>query len=92
MGYTTAPTVTIQPPTGMPFIPLTGISSGPGAPQILNVTATSSNPALIPTPSVTYSSPSGTGLLTYTALPNHSGTAVITVTAAASTSSRSSSR
>ena len=56
--------------------------------QVLNVTATSSNPQLIPTPSVTYplTNPATgnidttSGSLTFTALPNVSGTAVITVT------------
>ena len=54
----------------------------------MNVTATSSNPQLIPTPSVTYPNinpttgfvDTTTGSLTFAALPNVSGTAVITVT------------
>ena len=69
-------------------VQLTGISSGMGAPQVLNVTAISSNPQLIPTPSVTYpfTNPTTgnidttTGFLTFAAQPNLSGTAVITVT------------
>ena len=67
---------------------LTGITAGGGAAQVLNVTATSSNPQLIPTPAVTYpvtNPTTGTvdqtsGFLTFAALPNISGTAVITVT------------
>ena len=51
-------------------------------PQFLNIFATSSNPALIPNPSITY--PSGadptTGSLVFTPTANASGTATITVT------------
>ena len=46
----------------------------------MTVTAASSNPALIPNPAVTYTSPSQTGTITYTSAPNATGTAVITVT------------
>ena len=49
--------------------------------QILTVTATSSQPALIPNPTVNYSSPSATGSLAFSPLPNASGTATITITA-----------
>ena len=38
--------------------------------QTLTVTATSSNPALIPNPTVTYTSPNATGSLTYTPVAN----------------------
>ena len=79
-GYSSAPTVSIAGPTGLPTINLTGITSGGGAAQLLSVVAISSNPALIPTPSITYSSPNSTGSLTFSAQPNLSGTAVITVT------------
>ena len=48
--------------------------------QTLTVTATSSNPGLIPNPTVTYTSPNATGSLTYTPVANASGTATITVT------------
>ena len=44
------------------------------------VTASSSNPALIPNPTVTYTSPNATGSLAYTPVANTSGSAVITVT------------
>ena len=62
-GYTTVPNVTIAAPggtgntTATAAAAISGISAGGGAVQVLNVTATSSNPQLIPTPSVTYSSP-----------------------------------
>ena len=44
------------------------------------MTATSSNTALIPNPTVTYTSPDATGSLSYQPVANQSGTAVITVT------------
>ena len=48
-------------------INLTGIAAGGSETQTLTVTATSSNPALIPNPTVTYTSPNATGSLSYTA-------------------------
>ena len=61
-------------------IGLTGISNGANVTQFVIVTAVSSNPALIPNPTVNYTSPSTTGSLTYTPVANTSGTATITVT------------
>jgi VCBS repeat-containing protein len=62
-------------------INLTGISAGAGeSSQSLTVTATSSNTALIPNPTVSYTSPGATGSLNYTPVANQSGSAVITVT------------
>ena len=66
---------------GQQTIKLSGITAGQGDNgQTLTVTATSSNPALIPNPNVSYVSPSTTGTLTYTPVPNSTGTAQITVT------------
>ena len=45
----------------------------------MTVFATSNNTALIPNPTVNYTSPATTGTLTYTPVANASGTAVITV-------------
>ncbi|SNT40115.1 hypothetical protein SAMN05421640_3792, partial [Ekhidna lutea] len=59
---------------------LSGISAGGGETQTLSVTATSSNTALIPDPTVTYTSAEATGSLTYTPVADQSGTATITVT------------
>lgn len=59
---------------------LTGITAGPNESQSLVVTAASDNTALIPNPSVTYTSPGTTGSLKYTPVANASGTATITVT------------
>ena len=56
---------------------------GPGAAnetQVLAVTATSDNIALIPNPTVTYTSAAAIGTLMYTPTADESGTAVITVT------------
>lgn len=58
---------------------LTGISAGPVETQTLTVTATSSNTALIPNPTITYSSPNATGNLAFAPVANQSGEAVITV-------------
>ena len=46
----------------------------------MTIAATSSNPSLIPNPTVSYTNPKTTGTLTYTPVPNSTGTAVITVT------------
>jgi hypothetical protein len=59
---------------------LTGISAGGGETQTLTVTALSNNTALIPHPTVSYTSPNATGSLSYTPVANASGSAIITVT------------
>jgi hypothetical protein len=66
--------------SGAQTIDLTGITAGSGDDQSLTVTATSSNAGLIPNPTVNYASPSDTGSLRYTPVPNQNGTAFITVT------------
>jgi hypothetical protein len=59
-----------------------GITSGaPNEKQTLIVSAVSSNPSLIPNPTVKYTSPNATGTLTFTPLTNAMGTVTITVTA-----------
>ncbi len=59
---------------------LTGISAGVGESQPLTVTAVSSNTALIPKPTVNYTSPATAGELRFTPVANAYGTATITVT------------
>jgi hypothetical protein len=59
---------------------LTGITTGGESAQSLTVTASSSNPSLVPNPTVTYSSPGSTGSLTLSPTAGASGSAVITVT------------
>lgn len=61
-------------------INLTGISAGAGESQALTITATSSDPALIPHPLVSYVSPSATGSLRFTPVGNANGTATIIIT------------
>ena len=61
-------------------IALSGIAPGDGTPRPLLVTASSSNPALIPNPTVSYSSPSTTGSLTFTPVAGQTGTATVSVT------------
>jgi hypothetical protein len=66
---------------GIQTIQLSGISSGSSNEnQILTITATSSNPTLIPNPDISYFSPNSTGILQFTPAPNRSGSATITVT------------
>ena len=66
---------------GLQTVNLSGISAGPGeAAQPLQVTASSNNTAVIPNPTVSYTSPNPTGSLSYTPVVNASGSAVITVT------------
>ncbi len=71
--------LTINENTGLQTVNLSGI--GPGSGAAVTITASSSNPSLIPTPAVNYASPASTGSLTFKPTPNVSGTAVITVTA-----------
>src|SRR6185503_11462657 len=61
-------------------IALTGITSGLAENQQLALSALSSNPDLIPHPTVTYTSPATTGSLLLAPNPGTNGTAVITVT------------
>jgi hypothetical protein len=73
--------MTINQNAGQQTVNLTGISSGsPGEIQTLTVTAVSDTPGLIPTPTVTYTSPNATGTLRFTPNATGSGTATITVT------------
>ena len=67
---------TIPTNSGQQTIQLSGITDGDNGTQFLTVFATSNNTALIPNPTVNYTSPSATGTLTYTPVPNASGTAV----------------
>jgi hypothetical protein len=86
----------IQPPTldpvaniavaqnaGAQTITLTGITAGSTTGnQTLKVTANSNNPRLVSMPTIQYSSPSNTALLTFkpVAIGNSTGTATLTVT------------
>lgn len=67
---------------GPQTIPLSGISPGnSNEVQTVTISATSSNPALIPNPSVSYTSPNTMGTLTVQPATNAYGSALITVVA-----------
>lgn len=66
--------------SGAQTVNLSGITTGGGETQVLTVTASSNNTTLLADPVVTYTSPGGTGSLSYTPVANQSGTAVVTVT------------
>lgn len=73
--------VTVNQNSGARTVNLAGISSGSASEnQTLTVTATSSNPSLIPNPAVSYLSPATTGTITFTPVAGQYGTATITVT------------
>jgi len=67
---------------GLQTIGLTGITDGDGSTQIVTITATSSNQALVPNANlnVIYTNPSATGSLEFTAVLDGYGTTTITVT------------
>ncbi|MBN1887593.1 MAG: tandem-95 repeat protein, partial [Thermoflexales bacterium] len=68
-------------------ITMTGVSSGAAnESQALGITAVSSNTALIPNPTVVYTSPQTSGLLRFTPVPDEWGTATIVVTVSDSVS------
>src|SRR5439155_428369 len=60
------------------IVPLTGITAGPE--NELTITAISSNPDLIPSPTVTYFSPDVSGTLMLAPLTDAVGSSIITVT------------
>ena len=73
--------LTLLENSGQQIVNLSGLASGAASEnQKLTVTAISSNPALIPNPSVRCISPRSTGTLTFTPMHNAVGTATITVT------------
>ncbi len=73
--------VIIDEDSGPRQLTLTGITSGAiNEFDSLTVTATSSNPSLVPNPTVNYTSPNMTGTLTLAPVVNASGTATITAT------------
>lgn len=73
--------LSISENAGSQSLNLTGIASGtPDQNATLTVTATSSNPALVPAPAVSYTSPNTTALLTFAPVADASGVATITVT------------
>ena len=81
LGSLAANTTTIPENSGSQSVNLVSITDGVGdTGQTLTITAVSSNPAVIPNPTVNYASPSASGQISYAPVPNTSGTAVILVT------------
>ncbi len=92
--FVKAPVLPNQPPTlntlsnltvnmnaAAQTVSLSGISSGStNESQTLKVTVASSKTTLIPTPTISYTSPNKTGTLTFKLAANATGTATITVT------------
>jgi len=75
------PNLAINKNAGLQTVNLGGITSGAANEvQTLTVTAVSSNPGLIPSPAVNYTSPNATGTLSYAPVSGNYGTAIITVT------------
>lgn len=75
------PDQTIDEDSGVHTVGLTGITSGASnEAQHLTIIAHSDNPAIIPNPTVAYSSPADSGTLSFTPLTNASGGVLITVT------------
>jgi hypothetical protein len=73
--------ITINESAGLQTVNLAGITSGAtNEVQTLTVTTASSNPALIPTPAISYTSPNATGSITFTPVALAYGSATITVT------------
>ena len=73
--------ITINENAGLQTVNLSGISSGAANETgTLTVTATSSNPGLIPNPTVSYTSPNAAGSITFTPVASAFGSANITVT------------
>lgn len=73
--------MTVNENAGLQTVALSGIGSGaPNEAQNLLVTATSGSPAIVPNPSVIYSTPNTMGTLKFTPVANASGSALITVT------------
>jgi CSLREA domain-containing protein len=74
--------VVINEDAALQTVNLAGITAGPSfeSGQTLTVTATSSNPVLIPNPTVSYTSPNTTGSISFTPLPDANGSVLITVT------------
>src|SRR5439155_17500286 len=73
--------LTIAQNAGPHTVSLAGISTGaPNELDSLTITATSSNPSLIPTPTINYTNGNGTGRLVFTPAQRMAGTAIIAVT------------
>ena len=81
LGPTLAPiaNLAVSKDGGPKSITLNGISRPATATAALSVTASSSNPSVIPNPTIAYTSPNSTGTLTFTPAANTTGTSTVTV-------------
>ncbi|SHJ10467.1 Por secretion system C-terminal sorting domain-containing protein [Hymenobacter daecheongensis DSM 21074] len=73
--------LTLSEDAGPQTVALSGISNGGDAGQSVTLTVRSSDPALIPPPTISYFSPTTTGTLRFQPAPDAFGTCTITVTA-----------
>jgi gliding motility-associated-like protein len=73
--------VVVNEDAGPQDVAINNVSPGPGETQNITFTAVSSNPTLIPNPTIAYTQGQSTATLTFESAANQSGTAVITVTA-----------
>lgn len=73
--------VQVNEDAGPQNITIENVSPGPGESQNLTFTAVSSDPAIIPNPSISYTQGQTTATLTFEPAANRSGTVTITVTA-----------
>jgi predicted outer membrane repeat protein len=71
--------VIVDEDAGAQTVNLSGISAGGDETQTLTITATSDNTAVVPNPTVTYTSPNATGTLSFAPVADANGTATITV-------------
>jgi len=71
--------VRIAEDTPQQTIALTGITAGGGESQPLHLSVSSSNPNLIPTPAMQYTSPNSVGTMTFTPVADLAGVSVITI-------------
>lgn len=72
---------TILEDSDVTTIPLSGISAGQGdVGQTITITALSSDPSILPTPTIVYNSPDTTGSLSFAPAPNMYGDVTVTVT------------
>jgi len=74
------PPLTVEENSSTANVPLTGISAGAGETGNVNVTVASSNPSLIPTPTVSYTVPASSGSISFAPAANAYGWSKITVT------------
>lgn len=70
----------LVPSTSPVTVPLSGITDGGAGIEVLTVTALSSNPAILPHPTVNYTSPDPGGSLSLTGIEGKSGWVQVTVT------------